>query len=111
MAQYFITFGSQYTKDNPHPILGLTKDDYMFVSAPTEAMARAMVAGLTEDQWSMIYTVEEWNLLVEKYYLGKPPAFSLTLTPMDPMLEAVWQRLVGNVQAKLHEQDEGENKS
>lgn len=104
MAQYFVTFGSQYTKDNPHPILGLTKDDYMFVAAPTEEMARAMVHGLTEGQWSMIYTNEEWNLLAEKYYRGKAPAYSLTLTPMDPMLEALWRQTVGQAQDKFYEQ-------
>lgn len=61
--EHYVTFGVQYT-GNPetgelHP-LGVTKDNYVVIKAPTFAIAQRMADAIFGQQYAFIYDFEDF---------------------------------------------------
>jgi len=78
METFYITFGQKYTKDNPHPIWGVTRDNAVRVEAESEDRARYIIVGLIGDMWSFMYTEEDFKGY-QKYFSGKIYELSIEL--------------------------------
>jgi len=56
---FYVTFGVQYTQENPHP-LGFTGSGWLSIEAPDMEIARGIANGLLGQQYAFIYDAESF---------------------------------------------------
>lgn len=61
LEPFYVTFGSQYPREEHPTWSGANKDGYFVIHAPDELSARKLAFGLFGEKWSMIYTAAEFD--------------------------------------------------
>lgn len=69
--EFFVTFGVQYTLDpergERHP-MGMHKDGYAVIVAPTYETARGIANAVFGDKYAFMYDSDEFRVLRERWY-------------------------------------------
>jgi hypothetical protein len=103
---YFVTFGVQYT-GNPatgdmHP-LGMTKDNYVVIEAPSMAMAQRIADAIFGQTYSFLYDSAHFmeDGTYDRWYLDNPDAHALTIKwaeqPVKPIVIQAPQELLDQI--------------